>query len=153
MRLFPYFRDVAFAARGQPGASRRPAEPSLPRSTFPRFPAVRDLRFRRSPTEGHTRSHSEHGSQASCRRWYLAPGPGRVGRRRIHGPPSLKDGGPPCFKRFPGRTAQGFRECPAACISRIFPFACSCRSRDGGFWHEGFLRCRQCFFPFSFIEG
>ena len=36
--------------------------------------------------EGHTRSHSEHGSQASLRRWYLAPGPGRVGRRWIHAP-------------------------------------------------------------------
>ena len=42
--------------------------------------------FQRFSREGHTRSHSEHGSQASLRRWYLAPGPGRVGRRWIHAP-------------------------------------------------------------------
>ena len=48
---------------------------SLPKSLFQRF-----------SREGHTRSHSEHGSQASLRRWYLAPGPGRVGRRWILAP-------------------------------------------------------------------
>ena len=48
---------------------------SLPKSLFQRF-----------SREGHTRSHSEHGSQASLRRWYLALGPGRVGRRWIHAP-------------------------------------------------------------------
>ena len=42
--------------------------------------------FQRFSREGHTRSHSEHGSQASLRRWYLASGPGRVGRRWIHAP-------------------------------------------------------------------
>ena len=42
--------------------------------------------FQRFSREGHTRSHSEHGSQASLRRWYLAPGPGRVGRRWILAP-------------------------------------------------------------------
>ena len=42
--------------------------------------------FQRLLREGHTRSLSEHGSQASHRRWYLAHGPGRVGRRWIHAP-------------------------------------------------------------------
>ena len=41
--------------------------------------------FQRLPRGGHTRSLSEHGSQAPHRRWYLAHGPGRVGRRWIHG--------------------------------------------------------------------
>ena len=35
--------------------------------------------------EGHTRSHSEHGSQALSNRWYLAFQLGRVGRRQHHG--------------------------------------------------------------------
>ena len=55
---------------------------SLPKSLFQRF-----------SREGHTRSHSEHGSQASLRRWYLAPGPGRVGRRWILEAPRLTAGG------------------------------------------------------------
>ncbi len=42
--------------------------------------------FQRLPRGGHTRSLSEHGSQAPHRRWYLAHGPGRVGRRWIHAP-------------------------------------------------------------------
>ena len=42
--------------------------------------------FQRLSRGGHTRSHSEHGSQAPHRRWYLAHGSGRVGRRWIHAP-------------------------------------------------------------------
>ena len=49
--------------------------------------------FQRLPRGGHTRSLSEHGSQAPHRRWYLAHGPGRVGRRWIHGAPCLKGEG------------------------------------------------------------
>ena len=62
----------------------------------PHFPFLgsrtESFQFRRSSTVGHTRSHSEHGSQATCRRWYLAFGPGRVGRRRIHGPLRIRAG-------------------------------------------------------------
>ena len=49
--------------------------------------------FQRLPRGVHTRSLSEHGSQAPHRRWYLAHGPGRVGRRWIHGAPCLKGEG------------------------------------------------------------
>ena len=59
--------------------------------------------FQRFSREGHTRSHSEHGSQASLRRWYLASGPGRVGRRWILEAPRLTAGGLFVFRR--GRSA------------------------------------------------
>ena len=62
---------------------------------------------------GHTRSHSEHGSQATCRRWYLAFGPGRVGRRRIPGPPREIAGALPFLPAGAGR--------PPAMPTRTFP--------------------------------
>ena len=51
---------------------------------------------------------SEHGSQAPHRRWYLALGPGRVGRRWIHGPLEQQLEGP-FFVYAPGQdiTAGG----------------------------------------------
>ena len=69
----------------------------------PHFPFLgsrtESFQFRWSLTVGHTRSHSEHGSQATCRRWYLAFGPGRVGRRRIHGPLRIRAGALLVLKR------------------------------------------------------
>ena len=50
--------------------------------------------FQRLSSEGHTRSHPEHGSQASDRRWYLVLGSGRVGRRWILEAPCRHGGGP-----------------------------------------------------------
>ena len=61
--------------------------------------------FQRLSSEGHTRSHPEHGSQASDRRWYLAPGPGRVGRRWILEAPCQDGRGPLRFYRHPGPRA------------------------------------------------
>ena len=78
MRHFLYFNGsvrAACAARTHLLQHWSWLLPSLPTSLFQRF-----------SREGHTRSHSEHGSQASLRRWYLASGPGRVGRRWIHAP-------------------------------------------------------------------
>ena len=55
--------------------------------------------FQRLPRGGHTRSLSEHGSQAPHRRWYLAYGPGRVGRRWILEAPCPIGRGPLRFYR------------------------------------------------------
>ena len=63
--------------------------------------------FRWPWTQGHTRSHSEHGSQACRRRWYLPFGAGRVGSRRIHGPPRRKRGGPSFFPLPPEPAPPG----------------------------------------------
>ena len=72
--------------------------------------------FQRLPRGGHTRSLSEHGSQAPHRRWYLAHGPGRVGRRWIRAPREVN---------LPG----GFSFAPPPCL---FPAACSGLSGPGG---------------------
>ena len=95
MRHFLYFNGsvrAACAARTHLLQHWSWLLPSLPTSLFQRF-----------SREGHTRSHSEHGSQASLRRWYLASGPGRVGRRWILEAPRLTAGGLFVFRR--GRSA------------------------------------------------
>ena len=76
--------------------------------------------FQRLPRGGHTRSLSEHGSQALHRRWYLAHGPGRVGRRWIRGAPCLKGEGLLFFIYRPAslRSRDHARSIPGTCRSR-----------------------------------
>ena len=81
--------------------------------------------------EGHTRSHSEHGSQASLRRWYLAPGPGRVGRRWIHAPHEVNLVGGFFYTREPPEKHRGTRgfQCPSSSnYYFISDVACSCKN-------------------------
>ena len=119
MRLFLYFLRCGFAARERPGACGAPLE-CFAVCVFSGRSRTESLKFRRSSTVGHTRSHSEHGSQATCRRWYLAFGPGRVGRRRIHGPPREIAGALLFFARL--------ERAPSSMPARTFP----CNPPAGG---------------------
>ena len=75
--------------------------------------------FQRLPRGGHTRSLSEHGSQAPHRRWYLAHGPGRVGRRWILEAPRLTAGGLFVFTDRPALMQAG--NCGRASLSPSRP--------------------------------
>ena len=77
------------------------------------------------PRGGHTRSLSEHGSQAPHRRWYLAHGPGRVGRRWILEAPCPVGRGPLRFWR-PFRLRLHSRD-----HARSIPGTCRSRPLDG----------------------
>ena len=81
--------------------------------------------FQRLPRGGHTRSLSEHGSQAPHRRWYLAHGPGRVGRRWILEAPCPVGRGPLRFWR-PFRLRLHSRD-----HARSIPGTCRSRPLDG----------------------
>ena len=93
MRHFICFND---SVRGRVSSPDPPGASVSTRGLLIPLPKCLFQRFSR---EGHTRSHSEHGSQASLRRWYLAPGPGRVGRRWILEAPCLTAGGLFVFRR------------------------------------------------------
>ena len=105
-----------------------------------RFPCK--ILFQRLSSEGHTRSHPEHGSQASDRRWYLVLGSGRVGRRWIHAPHEVNLVGgffvlsvPPCGYTLAIAACQYI---PLAAHSRP-PFSPSSPRRRGSVQEEAAL--------------
>ena len=88
--FFPLFNDPVRQLAAWAARIRQASGPV--RQTFSTRVVAWNL-FQRLPRGGHTRSLSEHGSQAPHRRWYLAHGPGRVGRRWILEAPRLTAGG------------------------------------------------------------
>ena len=82
--------------------------------------------FQRFSREGHTRSHSEHGSQASLRRWYLAPGPGKssLPSPMVPGPRARESRAPLDSRPPEGKPSGGLFLCPRQSRGLLCETAC-----------------------------